>query len=145
MNERKHQQESELILPPPPAKQHTGFELLCLKHLPALTRLQAQELSPYEVGEQGYRGSLDILMPSPALVCALKQQDAFASLRKLLAHDDLGDLCVLMSPTPEVAFRQASLFFFQHDMIPGRLVDCHIKHEIHQMCGHLLQRHNLKS
>lgn len=126
--------------------QHTGFELLGLKHLPALTQLQAQELSPYEVGEQRYRDSLDILMSSPAIVCALKQLDAFASLRKLLAHNDPGNLCVLMSPTPEMAFRQASLFFFQHDMIPGRFVDCRIKHEIHQICGHLLQRFpNLKS
>lgn len=146
VNERKHQRESEFILPPPPAIQHTGLELLGLKHLPALTQLQAQELSPYEVGEQRYRHSLDILMSSPALVCALKQQDAFASLGKLLAHNDPGNLCVLMSPTPEMAFRQASLFFFQQDMIPGRLVVCCTKHKIHQICGHFLQRpHNLKS
>lgn len=100
---------------------HAGFELLGLKCLPALTRLQAQELSPYEVGEQLYPDSLDSLTSSPALVCALRQVDAFASLRKLLPHDYRGNLCVLMSPTPEVAFRQASLFFFEHEMIPGLL------------------------
>ncbi|XP_056258276.1 dynein axonemal assembly factor 8 [Seriola aureovittata] len=97
--------------------QHAHFKLLGLKWLPVLTRLQAQELSPYEVGEQLYRCSQDNLMSSPALVCALRRMDAFASLKKLLPHDYPGNLSVLMSPTPEVAFRQASLFFFDHELI----------------------------
>ncbi|KAM9346620.1 dynein axonemal assembly factor 8 [Symphorus nematophorus] len=97
---------------------HAGFELLGLKYLPALTQFQAQELSPYEVGEQFYHSSLDSLMSSPALMCALRQVNAFASLRKLLPHDYPADLSALMSPTPEVACRQASLFFFEHEMIP---------------------------
>ncbi|XP_031717758.1 uncharacterized protein LOC116391380 isoform X2 [Anarrhichthys ocellatus] len=99
-----------------------GFKLLGLKWLPALTRLQAQELNPYEVGQQLCQDSVDRLMPSPALVCALKRVDAVASLRKLLPQDDPGNLSVLMSPTPEVAFRQASLFFFEHEMIPDHSV-----------------------
>ncbi|KAM7387063.1 hypothetical protein PAMA_009605 [Pampus argenteus] len=99
---------------------YSAFELLGLKWLPVLTRLQAQELSPYEVGEQLYHSSLDSLMSSPALVCALRRLDAFASLRELLPHDYPGDLSILMSPTPEVAFRQASLFFFDHEIIPDR-------------------------
>ncbi|KAM8725048.1 dynein axonemal assembly factor 8 isoform 1-T1 [Acanthopagrus schlegelii] len=103
---------------PEGAEQHAGFELLGLKCLPALTRLQAQELSPYEVGEQLCHNSVDSLMSSPVLVCALRRVDAFASLRKLLPHDYPGNLSVLMSPTPEVAFRQASLFFYEHEMIP---------------------------
>ncbi|KAI3359678.1 hypothetical protein L3Q82_014056, partial [Scortum barcoo] len=45
-------------------------------------------------------------------------QDALASLRKLLPHDYPGNLSVLTSPTPEVALRQASLIFFEHEMIP---------------------------
>ncbi|XP_051243484.1 dynein axonemal assembly factor 8 isoform X2 [Dicentrarchus labrax] len=98
--------------------QRTGFELLGLKYLPVLTRIQAQELSPYEVGEQLCHNSLDNLMPSPALVCALRRVDGFALLRKLLPHNYPGNLSVLMSPTPEVAFRQASLFFFEHETIP---------------------------
>ncbi|KAK5855870.1 hypothetical protein PBY51_007508 [Eleginops maclovinus] len=97
--------------------QHKGFQLLGLKWLPALTRLQAQELSPYEVGEQLYPDSLDTLMSSPALVCALRRVDAFASLRHLLPHDYPGNLSAVMSPTQEVAFRQSSLFFFQHEMV----------------------------
>nr|XP_046271976.1 dynein axonemal assembly factor 8 isoform X2 [Scatophagus argus] len=98
--------------------QHAKFKLLGLKFLPALTRLQAQELSPYEVGEQLCHDSLDSLLSSPALVCALKRVGAFASLRKFLPGNYPSNLSVLMSPTPEVAFRQASLFFFEHEMIP---------------------------
>ncbi|XP_070836839.1 dynein axonemal assembly factor 8 [Chaetodon trifascialis] len=99
-----------------------GFELLGLKCLPALTRLQAQELSPYEVGEQLCHNGLDSLMSSPVLVCALRRVEAFASLRNLLPHDYPGNLSVLMSPTPAVAFRQASLFFFEHEMIPDHRI-----------------------
>uniref|UniRef100_A0AAQ5ZHE4 Dynein axonemal assembly factor 8 n=1 Tax=Amphiprion ocellaris TaxID=80972 RepID=A0AAQ5ZHE4_AMPOC len=99
--------------------QHAGFELLGLKWLPVLTRLQAQELSPYEVGEALCYDSVDTLMSYPALVCALRRCDAFASLRKLLPHNCSNNLSVLMSPTPEAALRQASLFFFKHEMIPG--------------------------
>lgn len=109
---------------------HAGFKLLGLKWLPVLTRLQAQELSPYEVGEQLCHGSQEILMSSPALVCALRQMDACAPLQKLLPHDCPGNLSVLLSPTPEVAFRQASLFFFDHEMIPGKFVECCLKHAI---------------
>ncbi|XP_045888791.1 dynein axonemal assembly factor 8 isoform X1 [Micropterus dolomieu] len=98
-------------------EQHGGFELLGLKYLPALTQFQAQELSPYEVGEQQCHDSLDQLMSSPALVCSLRCLNALASLRKLLPHDYPANFGVLMSPTPEVAFRQASLFFFEHEMI----------------------------
>ncbi|XP_026181938.1 uncharacterized protein LOC113141620 [Mastacembelus armatus] len=90
---------------------HAEFQLLGLKWLPVLTRLQANEVSPYEVGELLFHSSVDKLMSSPALVCALRRMDAFASLRKLLPLDYPGNLSVLMSPTPEVAFRQASLFF----------------------------------
>lgn len=120
-----------LSLPLPPHWRHAEFKLLGLKCLPALTRLQAQELSPYEVGEPLYHDSLDNLMSSLVLVCALRRVDAFASLRKVLPHDYPGNLSVLMSPTPEVAFRQASRFFFEHELIPGRFLECWIK------CDHI--------
>lgn len=87
-----------------------------------LTRLQAQELSPYEVGDPLCYTSTETLMSSPALVCALRGFVDFSSLRKLLPHDYPQSLSVLMSPTPEVALRQASLFFFEHEMIPGKFV-----------------------
>ncbi|XP_026203624.1 uncharacterized protein LOC113153922 isoform X2 [Anabas testudineus] len=96
--------------------EHEAFKLLGLKWLPVLTQLQAQELSPYEVGEQLFHSSLAVLTSSPVLLCALRRRDAFASLRKFLPHDYPGNLSVLMSSTPEVTFRQASLFF-NHEMI----------------------------
>ncbi|XP_030592125.1 uncharacterized protein LOC115784880 isoform X2 [Archocentrus centrarchus] len=99
-------------------EQQAGFRLLSLKWLPALTRLQAQELSPYEVGDQLCYNSVETLMSSPALVCALRGFHVFSSLRKLLLDDSLQSLSILMSPTPEVALRQTSLFFFKHEMIP---------------------------
>ncbi|CAI5675903.1 unnamed protein product [Oreochromis niloticus] len=99
-------------------EQHARFRLLSLKYLPVLTRLQAQELSPYEVGDPLCYTSTETLMSSPALACALRGFVDFSSLRKLLPHDYPQSLSVLMSPTPEVALRQASLFFFEHEMIP---------------------------
>lgn len=105
--------------------QRARLKLLGLKYLPALSRFQAQELSPYEVGEQLYLDSLENLMSSPALVCALRQVEASASLRKLLPHNYPGNVSALMSPTPEAAFRQASLFFFEHEMTPGRFCRMH--------------------
>lgn len=101
--------------------EHEAFKLLGLKWLPVLTQLQAQELSPYEVGEQLFHSSLAVLTSSPVLLCALRRRDAFASLRKFLPHDYPGNLSVLMSSTPEVTFRQASLFF-NHEMIYGKFV-----------------------
>lgn len=98
------------------------MELLGLKFVPTLTQLQAQELSPYEVGEQLWRHSLNVLTSAPALVCALRGADAFVLLKKLLPHDYPADLSVLMAPTPEVSLRQTLLFFLQHETIAGRLV-----------------------
>ncbi|KAM9746412.1 dynein axonemal assembly factor 8 isoform 1-T1 [Menidia menidia] len=96
--------------------QHAGFELLGLKWLPVLTRVQAQELSPYEVGQQLFSSSVDHLMSSPALVCVLRAMDAFSSMRRLLPLEHPHSLAALMSPSPEVALRQASLFFSQHEI-----------------------------
>jgi len=111
------------------------LDLLALKWLPALTRLQAQELSPYEVGEKLYNDSLDSLMGPPALLCALRRVDAFASLRNLLPHDYPGNLSILMSPTQEVAFRQTSLFFCQNEMIAGRFVQNQNQKRVYYQVG----------
>lgn len=102
-------------------ERQAGLRLLSLKWLPALTRLQARELSPYEVGEQLCYTSVETLSSSPALVCALRGFDAVSSLRKLLLHDSPQSPSVLVSPTPEVALRQTSLFFFEHEMIAGKV------------------------
>lgn len=90
-----------------------------MKWLPTLSRQQAREVSPYEVGDRLWQSSLVGLASSPALVCALRRVDAFATLR-FLPRDYPGNLNILLSPTPELAFRQASLFFSLGDMIPGK-------------------------
>lgn len=96
-----------------------AFQLLGLKFLPTLTRPQARELTPYEVGERLRNKSVSNLMSSQALVCALSQVEAVASLRKLLPQNYPAN--ILVSATPEVAFRQASVFFLEHEMTPSRV------------------------
>ena len=77
------------------------------------------------MGERGWPGSLDALASAPALVCALRGADAFTALRALLHHHgggcdgDPGRLSVLMSPTPELALRQALLFFPLGETVPS--------------------------
>ncbi|KAL6457266.1 hypothetical protein MHYP_G00342290 [Metynnis hypsauchen] len=95
------------------------FELLALKWLPTLSLRQAQELSPFEVGDRLWQSSVASLASSPALVCALRRLQAFGTLQRLLPQDYPGNLRALMSPTPEMAYRQAALFFTEAELIPG--------------------------
>ncbi|XP_029583645.1 uncharacterized protein LOC115171200 [Salmo trutta] len=95
-----------------------GFQLLAMKWLPTLSRQQVRE----EVCDRLWQSSLVGLASSPALVCALRRVDAFATLRQFLPRDYPGNLNILLSPTPELAFRQASLFFSLGDMIPDHSV-----------------------
>ncbi|XP_075623566.1 dynein axonemal assembly factor 8 [Balearica regulorum gibbericeps] len=104
----------------------SGFELLGLKWLPHLTRRQAREITPFEVGEASWQRSLDTLMSNPVLVCALRQINAFKVLadalkrltrcREKLNKSD-GLLQTVMALTPEVTFRQAVLFFTETDFV----------------------------
>ncbi|XP_053131635.1 dynein axonemal assembly factor 8-like isoform X2 [Hemicordylus capensis] len=102
------------------------FELLALKWLPCLTRVQAKEITPFEVGDKSWQTSLEVLMSGPALVCVLRRIGAFealaAALKTLKPHDtkpkrDACDLWSVMSSTPEIAFRQAVLFFTERDFV----------------------------
>ncbi|XP_073670135.1 dynein axonemal assembly factor 8 [Paramisgurnus dabryanus] len=95
-----------------------GFELLALKWLPSLSLQQAQELSPFEIGDREWQSSVPSLMSTPALVIALRRIRAFITLRRLLPPNYPGDLSILMSPTPETAFRQICLFFSETELIP---------------------------
>ncbi|XP_017563048.1 uncharacterized protein LOC108433166 isoform X3 [Pygocentrus nattereri] len=60
------------------------FELLALKWLPTPSLRQAQELSPFEVGDRLWQSSVASLASSPALVCALRGLQAFGTLQRLL-------------------------------------------------------------
>ncbi|KAJ6657589.1 hypothetical protein lerEdw1_002304, partial [Lerista edwardsae] len=102
------------------------FELLALKWLPHLTRIQAKEITPFEVGDKPWQASIATLMAGPALVCALRGIGAFGALTetlKTLAPCDgkpSANSCSLravMSLTPEMAFRQAVLFFTKKDFV----------------------------
>ncbi|KAL8175132.1 UNVERIFIED_CONTAM: hypothetical protein K2H54_014125 [Gekko kuhli] len=102
------------------------FELLALKWLPRLTRTQAKETTPFEVGEKHWHTSVDALMSGPALVCALRRVGAFVGLAEILKPQtlpdskpkvDSGKLWRVMSSTPEMAYRQAALFFAEKDFV----------------------------
>ncbi|XP_056308794.1 dynein axonemal assembly factor 8 [Danio aesculapii] len=97
---------------------HEGFELLALKWVSQLSRRQAQELSPFEIGEREWQSSVQSLTSTPALILALRRVRAFNSLRQQLQHNYPGTLHVLMSPTPETAFRQTCLFFSESELVP---------------------------
>ncbi|XP_072125360.1 dynein axonemal assembly factor 8 isoform X1 [Mobula birostris] len=105
------------------SKGNGGFELLGLKWLPRLSRSQAKELTPYEVGDRHWQESIDCLLSSPALVCVLRRVDAFNALAEILNVDvrqlkgGMDNLEKVMSPTPELAFRQAALFFTNKELI----------------------------
>ncbi|XP_059415123.1 dynein axonemal assembly factor 8 [Carassius carassius] len=95
-----------------------GFELLALKWEPKLSQQQAQELSPFEIGEKEWQSSVQSLTSAAALVLGLRRVRAFVTLRRLLPQNYPGNLNVLMSPTPETAFRQSCLFFSETELVP---------------------------
>ncbi|KAM7091461.1 dynein axonemal assembly factor 8 isoform 2-T3 [Ciconia maguari] len=104
----------------------SGFELLGLKWLPRLTRCQAREITPFEVGDTSWQRSLDTLMSNPVLVCALRRINAFKVLADALKRltqcreklSESGSLLhTVMALTPEVTIRQAILFFTETDFV----------------------------
>ncbi|XP_041086905.1 dynein axonemal-associated protein 1 isoform X2 [Polyodon spathula] len=94
-----------------------GFELLGLKWLPRLSRAHAREVTPFEVGDKLWQDSVARLASGPALVCAVRRVNGFAVLHRLL-QDSSSNLDRVVSPTPELAFRQAALFFTDRELIP---------------------------
>ncbi|XP_073218932.1 dynein axonemal assembly factor 8 isoform X7 [Lepidochelys kempii] len=103
-----------------------GFELLSLKWLHRLTRSQAKEVTPFEVGDTSWQRSINMLMSSPALICALRRVSAFGVLAETLkkltllgdkTNTNTSDLQRVMALTPEMAFRQAVLFFTEKEFI----------------------------
>uniref|UniRef100_A0A8B9DLD0 Dynein axonemal assembly factor 8 n=1 Tax=Anser cygnoides TaxID=8845 RepID=A0A8B9DLD0_ANSCY len=104
----------------------SGFELLGLKWLPYLTRCQAREITPFEVGDTFWQRSLDRLMSNPVLVCALRRINAFKVLADALKRltenrEELSKsgsaLQRVMALTPEMTFRQAIFFFTEKDFV----------------------------
>ncbi|XP_009982537.1 PREDICTED: uncharacterized protein C16orf71 homolog, partial [Tauraco erythrolophus] len=114
------------ILLPGPEGPDSGCELIGLKWLPRLTRCQAREITPFEVGDSPWQRSLDTLMSNPVLVCALRRINAFEVLADALKRltkrreqlSESGSLLqTVMALTPEVTFRQAILLFTETDFV----------------------------
>ena len=100
---------------------YCGFELLGLKLVRSLSMHQAKEFPPCEIGDHCWQSSLETLIKGPALVCALRGINAFERLRKFihLYVGSLGDMTcpdMFMSPTPELAYRQLSVMFFEREL-----------------------------
>ncbi|XP_068100303.1 dynein axonemal assembly factor 8-like isoform X2 [Hyperolius riggenbachi] len=98
-----------------------GFEVLGLKWLPNLSRLQAKEITPYEVGERLWQSNVEELTSNPALVCALRRVQAFTTLahaiKLLIPVTGKLQSRLIMSTTSEIAFRQAVLIFTDKELV----------------------------
>lgn len=108
---------------------YCGFELLGIKLLSSMTLHQAKEFTPYEIGDKLWQSSLKPLTSGPALVIALRGINAFERLREFL-HSFYGGSprkrpqqtnegsCpdMFMSSTPEIAYRQLTAIFFEHEL-----------------------------
>ncbi|KAM3916827.1 dynein axonemal assembly factor 8-like [Leptodactylus fuscus] len=117
------------ILRPKPNRQESlpgtgfqGFELLGLKWMPSLSWAQATAITPHEVGEDPWQESVDQLVSNPALVCALRRVQAFSTLAKAIKElvpvtAGKRQAQIIMSATPEVAFRQVVHFFTERDLV----------------------------
>ncbi|CAH1795909.1 unnamed protein product [Owenia fusiformis] len=92
-----------------------GFELLAIKWLPGLSSTQAKELTPYEVGNKQWKPSIHQLTSEPAVILAVRGINAFQRLENYILSKPGGlkgqSLDKLMSVTPELAYRQITMFF----------------------------------
>ncbi|KAM8960394.1 dynein axonemal assembly factor 8-like [Pelodytes ibericus] len=97
------------------------FELLGLKWMPGLSRLQAKEITPYEVGDGPWQRSVEQLTSNPALLCVLRRVNGFNTLKQaiqeLVPLADRGPPQLIMSATQEIAFRQAALTFTDKELV----------------------------
>ncbi|XP_069840194.1 dynein axonemal assembly factor 8-like isoform X2 [Dendropsophus ebraccatus] len=118
------------ILRPKPKIQETvtagngceGFELLGMKWMPSLSWAQAKEVTPYDVGGQVWRESVQQLASIPALVCVLRRVRAFSILANTIKDfipvtGKQQQHHFIMSATSEVAFRQAVHIFTERDLV----------------------------
>ncbi|XP_039248438.2 dynein axonemal assembly factor 8-like [Styela clava] len=106
-----------------------GFELIALKWLPSLNGMQANELTPYEVGTPAWHESIPILQSSPVMLCVLRRVNAFEVLEDAMRIPryscSMSDVVFnaekfthVMSITPEIAYRQMKVFFSDKELFP---------------------------
>lgn len=110
-------------------RDYCGFELLGIKLVSSMTLHQAKEFTPYEIGDKLWQSSLKPLTSGPALIIALRGINAFERLRDFI-HSFYGcsprkrpqqtkeGACpdMFMSSTPEIAYRQLTAIFFEHEL-----------------------------
>ena len=108
-------------------KSQFGFELLGLKFLPSLSMYQAKEFTPCEIGDKLWQSSLRTLTSSPALIIALRGTDAFSRVSHFInshknssilkpGKKDGNSLDMFVSCTPELAYRQLAVIFFDREL-----------------------------
>ena len=99
-----------------------------MKWLPVLSSAQAREITPYEVGNRNWQPSIHTLASNPALVCVVRGINAFQNVREQLGIATTSppqstvhggsklSLEVIVAPSAETAFRQATLFFRDQEL-----------------------------
>ncbi|XP_074653052.1 dynein axonemal assembly factor 8-like [Tubulanus polymorphus] len=107
----------------PPSYVREGFELLGMKWLSGLTPNQARELTPYEVGDKNWKSSIHTLTSEPAMILVVRGENAFQRVENIIVPKSIYQvtdsnlpLDKMMSATPELAYRYATMFFHEREL-----------------------------
>ncbi|EDV29256.1 uncharacterized protein TRIADDRAFT_51377 [Trichoplax adhaerens] len=94
------------------------LEIIGLKYIPQLPAVIASELSQFEVGHIGYKESIQAMIGRPAVSILIRAIDAFQLLSKNVAQIQASTFTfsILISQSPEIAYRQASLIFRNREL-----------------------------
>ena len=93
-----------------------GTELLGIKLLPEILPYQAKELTSFEVGDEEWEQSIDDLCKGKIVLCALRKRNGFSSINQTLSELSIHSSNIIMSQSPEMAFRQISMFFREKEL-----------------------------
>ncbi|CAG2255348.1 unnamed protein product [Mytilus edulis] len=95
-----------------------GFELLGIKWVPSLSISQAKDVTPYEVGDRGWKENLHTLTTEPALVLVLRGINAFKRMEQVIPRPDpkSGHMDYLMSRTAEEAYSFTRAFYTDKEL-----------------------------
>ena len=94
------------------------LRMVASKWLSQVRSHQAKELTPFEVGDRGYRPSVAKLQGGSVQLLVLYGFDAFERTKAVLegAYGDRADSQALVAPTALLAWRQLATFFFDRDV-----------------------------
>ncbi|XP_067931773.1 dynein axonemal assembly factor 8-like [Watersipora subatra] len=100
----------------------SGLELLGIKWLPSLNTSQAREITPYEVGQSDWKKSIKVLTGKPTLVMMLRGVNCTSRIKEVVYSEkkvmnrQLPSLEIIVTNTPELTYRLATLFFFDREL-----------------------------